>query len=218
MTTATEVIEVPLEWGGSGGKPFASQFVRLGRLRKIHLYHGKYLFWTVVSGIEIEYDFSTQTERFGTCQGDPQISLVLEPEEEIILISGRYGSYLDSLSLTTNEGRTVVCGGTGGKHEFAYRAPVATFINGFHGAAGAGVCVCVCLSLYLPSHSHSHSYSFFHTLASSLSLLHPQLLIVSECICVLHQNNKRNRNLKHLSIFMITKINSIILIQQDKRL
>jgi hypothetical protein len=131
-------VQVPTEWGGNGGTPFTSFFAKLGRIKKIQLYEGKYFFWTVVRGIEVFYNISTEVERFGSCTGTPHASLLLEQDEVFIFISGRYGSYLDSLTLVTNLGRKVTCGGTSGKYEFNFRAPTSTFINGFHGAAGAG--------------------------------------------------------------------------------
>jgi hypothetical protein len=131
-------VHIPTQWGGTGGTPFNSFFARLGRIKRIQLYQGKYYFWTVVRGLEVFYNISNEVDRFGSCTGTPDASLLLDQDEVIIFISGRYGSYLDSLTLATNFGQTVKCGGTGGKYEFNFRAPASSFINGFHGAAGAG--------------------------------------------------------------------------------
>jgi hypothetical protein len=127
--------EIQSQWGGGGGKPFCSILAKKDRLRKVRLYEGRYLIWKVVAGIELSYDSSSEVERFGTCQG-LSCEMRLQQDEVITMIHGRCGAYVDFLKLKTNHGRTVECGGEGGK-EFVYRAPENTFVNGFHGAAGA---------------------------------------------------------------------------------
>jgi hypothetical protein len=129
---------VAVEWGGNGGKIFESpsEHEEESRLKQISLYCGTYFMHTVVCGIELQY-FGVQKYQIGNCDGSSSTTLILQPEERIVVMSGRFGSFLDSLTLTTNKNRSIQAGGNGGKSQFTYYAPEGSFINGFHGAAGA---------------------------------------------------------------------------------
>ena len=57
-------------------------------------------------------------------------------DEHITEVYGRYGSYVDSLSLRTNKGQIRRFGGQGGHSEFIFTAPQGYCIIGFWGRAG----------------------------------------------------------------------------------
>jgi len=60
----------------------------------------------------------------------------LSPGEWITRISGRHGSFVDSLLIQTNKGRIKGFGGTGGSVNYTYTAPPGTRIHGFFGRSG----------------------------------------------------------------------------------
>ena len=57
--------------------------------------------------------------------------------EHIVRIDGRYGSFVNSITITTDSGLTQTFGGTGGSADFTYQAPEGFEISGFAGRAGA---------------------------------------------------------------------------------
>lgn len=64
-------------------------------------------------------------------------ALELEPDEYMIGISGKYGAYIDSMTIHTNKGKTLSFGGPGGGAAvFGYTAPSGQMIVGFFGKAG----------------------------------------------------------------------------------
>ena len=61
----------------------------------------------------------------------------LADREHIIRIDGRYGSFVNSMTITTDLGQQLTFGGTGGSADYTYQAPDGFEISGFAGRAGA---------------------------------------------------------------------------------
>src|SRR5215216_3336744 len=66
--------------------------------------------------------------------GQSRPALVLEADEYITQVRGRYGNVVDSMEIVTNK-RTESYGGTGGGATYSYVAPPGTEICGFVGRA-----------------------------------------------------------------------------------
>jgi hypothetical protein len=64
--------------------------------------------------------------------GQTRPTLVLDADEFITAVRGRYGNVVDSIEIVTNK-RTESFGGTGGGAAYAYNAPPGTEIAGFIG-------------------------------------------------------------------------------------
>ena len=70
--------------------------------------------------------------------GGSRRDLLLQPGEYITEVSGRYGDYVDSLTIRTGGSRsqTMKWGGRGGSQSFDYWAPPGSQIVGFWGRSG----------------------------------------------------------------------------------
>lgn len=120
--------------GGVGGVPFDDEPPAAGgRLRELRVWSG-----SAIDGLQIVLMIDgvlAERPRHGGSQGG-YASVLLEPGEVITEIYGRYGSYLEQLSIRTNRGQSRRFGGVGGASEFAYFAPEGFQIAGFWGRAG----------------------------------------------------------------------------------
>jgi hypothetical protein len=68
--------------------------------------------------------------------GYKEARLTLDPDEFLIGIAGRYGTYIDSIRFYTSKKNSPVYGGSGGTAEFGYTASPGQKIGGFIGRAG----------------------------------------------------------------------------------
>lgn len=124
--------------GGSGGYPFSdnppSDFLRINSIRLCGA--------QLVDSIEVTYvDSSAKGNIYsygkhgrdgGSCS-----TLHFWAGEYITSASGRYGSKVDSLIITTNFGRTIRKGGSGGPATFEYKGDDQFMISGFKGRSGS---------------------------------------------------------------------------------
>ena len=77
----------------------------------------------------------TTKPRHGGSGGNPK-DFKLAPGEYIIEVGGKYGRFIDSFWIKTNQGKTEKWGGGGGNVNFTYHAPPGTRIFGFFGRSG----------------------------------------------------------------------------------
>ncbi|MBI5256544.1 MAG: hypothetical protein HY855_08600 [Burkholderiales bacterium] len=91
-----------------------------------------------VDAIQLVYsDGSTSPWHGG--RGGTLHTMVLAPDERIVVIGGKYGDFIDSLYVRTSKGRSQVFGGRGGKAVFHYAAPPGMWLHGVWGLAGRHV-------------------------------------------------------------------------------
>jgi len=122
--------------GGGGGSPFSdnppSDF---SHIANITLCGG-----SKIDSILVNYeDLSGNTYSFGKHGGNGGSceTLYFWSGEYIRSISGKHGSAVDSLSITTNQGRVLKKGGSGGYATFKYTASDQFKISGFKGRSGS---------------------------------------------------------------------------------
>ena len=121
--------------GGAGGREFETDLVPAdGRLCEVHIFIDDF-----VHALQLVYEQPNgqmvAMSRIGGDGGNLQI-FSLEEEEFLIGINGRYGWFIDSLSLHTNRRSSPEYGGRGGENDFFLNAPPSTAIVGLFGRAG----------------------------------------------------------------------------------
>jgi hypothetical protein len=121
--------------GGSGGTSFSDSNISPGtRIIEVQIFSGK-----VLDAIQITYqlqDGRTMTgARHGGSGGQAAV-FRLDSDEYITGISGRYGQYLDSLSIQTNKRTSPVYGGSGGTQSYRIDVPYRNQAIGFIGRSG----------------------------------------------------------------------------------
>jgi hypothetical protein len=128
-------------FGGGGGDPF--EFMDLDtvlrsrtRITALKLRAG-----SRVDQIEITYggDHGETVERHGGMGGSEGPTARLLEGETITEVSGRFGSRIDQLTITTSAGQKVSGGSMGGTHVFRFTPPPGSFIVGFSGRSGSGL-------------------------------------------------------------------------------
>ncbi len=119
--------------GGMGGHPFDDEpFSENIRIREVRVWAGNYVD-AIQLVVDIDGEAIEQPKRGGD-DGDLGI-LKLGDTEYVTEISGRYSSYIVSLSIRTNRGQTRRFGGQSGGNEFIYAAPDDHHIVGIWGRA-----------------------------------------------------------------------------------
>jgi hypothetical protein len=122
-------------YGGRGGSTFADNRIpQDARVSAVYVWSGKY-----VDRIQLVY-----TLRDGSVlEGDPHGGsggsrnvFNLEPGEYITGISGRYGDYIDGLTIRTNKRTSQRFGGSGGGRDFNITVPSGYQAVGLVGRAG----------------------------------------------------------------------------------
>ena len=68
--------------------------------------------------------------------GGHEQRLDINREEHITKISGRYGDFVDSITIETDKGQKLEAGGAGGLGDYTYEAPPDFEIVGFYGRSG----------------------------------------------------------------------------------
>ena len=120
--------------GGGGGAWFGDPVPADGvRVSQILVWHGDY-----IDGIQLQYSDGTTTPIHGG-SGGSLATFSLGPEDFISTVSGRYGDYVDSLTISTNVEMFPQLGGNGGNRNYIYGAFVNLEIIGFIGASGSYV-------------------------------------------------------------------------------
>ncbi len=122
-------------YGGGGGAAFSDTNIPQGaRISEVRVYSGNF-----VDGIQAVYilpDGRTYEGQFHGNRGGRASVFRLDPDEYITGISGRYGDYIDSLTLRTNKRTSPAYGGRGGRRDFSVELPSGYMAIGFSGRAG----------------------------------------------------------------------------------
>ncbi len=120
--------------GGIGGHPFDdTPPLENTELRELRIWSG-----SCVHAIQCILDQDGENIehiKHGGSSGN-LATMHLAHGEYITEVYGRYGSYIDSLSLRTNQGQIRRFGGQGGHSDFIYSVPQGFAIIGFWGRAG----------------------------------------------------------------------------------
>jgi hypothetical protein len=120
--------------GGTGGGNFFDPEDNQ-RLARVTIASGD-----VIDAIQVTREASNGTlvdfDPHGGSGGAAQ-AFNLADREHIIRIDGRYGSFVNSITISTDFGQMQTFGGTGGSADFTYQAPEGFEISGFAGRAGA---------------------------------------------------------------------------------
>ncbi len=122
-------------YGGRGGVPFSDTDIPLGaNISEVRIYAGNN-----IDGIQTVYTLQDGRIMEGPMRGGTggrRDVFRLDPGEYIIGISGRYGNYVDSLTLRTNKRTSQIFGGRGGDRDYQIDVPSGTQALGFTGRAG----------------------------------------------------------------------------------
>jgi hypothetical protein len=122
-------------YGGRGGNPFADPALPPGaRISAVRVYSGDY-----VDGLQLVYTLSDGRTTEGALHGNRsgrRNDFNLDANEYLIGISGRYGKYVDSLTIRTNRRTSPAYGGRGGEKEFSVQANTGNMVTGFSGRSG----------------------------------------------------------------------------------
>ena len=126
--------QTPL-YGGSGGSPFAAQDIPSGaRIAEIRIYASDR-----IDAVQMVYDLpdgsTVEGQRYGGSGGRLRV-FRLDSDEYITGISGRYGTYVESLRIQTNKKTSPLYGGPGGARSFQTDVPSGSQAIGFIGRAG----------------------------------------------------------------------------------
>jgi Jacalin-like lectin domain len=127
--------------GGLGGGAF-SDLDALGsslgsgksRVGRIEIRHGALIDAVQITHVLNDGSLRTLGQHGGT--GGGLATIDMRKDEVVIAISGRYGAFVDSLTIRTNQGRVLKFGGDGGSVAYNYTAPPGFAIIGFVGSSG----------------------------------------------------------------------------------
>jgi hypothetical protein len=121
--------------GGRGGSSFSDKDIPRGaRISEVRVRSGRN-----IDGIQAIYllpDGRTSEGPFHGGRGGSSNSFVLDSDEYIVGVSGRYGDYMDSLQIHTNKRSSPVYGGSGGNRDFRLDVPGSNQVIGFSGRSG----------------------------------------------------------------------------------
>jgi hypothetical protein len=122
-------------YGGQGGNPFADmELPEEARILEVNVFSGDW-----VDAVQLTYILpdgrTLSSPRYGGPGGERHV-FRLDSDEYITRISGRYGRFIDSLSIQTNKRRSPVFGGRGGDRDFSLELPSGNYAVGFIGRAG----------------------------------------------------------------------------------
>ena len=121
--------------GGRGGAAFSDRDIPMGaKISEIRIRSGQ-----SIDSIQAVYVLQDGRAFEGPGHGGRGGNLNvfrLEADEYITGLSGRYGDYLDSLTITTNRRKSQVFGGRGGSRNFAISVPAGNQVSGLTGRSG----------------------------------------------------------------------------------
>lgn len=135
METGPAAFAQPIELegpsGGTGGQPFddAVPVPQPGLPTQLVFRSGSY-----IDSLQFSYDNGVSLKHGGN-GGQQQTTWNLVACEIVTNINGKYGSYVDSMSISTNK-RKGQFGGSGGDAPYNYTAPPNFAIVGFAGRSG----------------------------------------------------------------------------------
>eukprot|EP01129_Flabellula_baltica_P017043 TRINITY_DN931_c1_g1_i1.p1 TRINITY_DN931_c1_g1~~TRINITY_DN931_c1_g1_i1.p1 ORF type:complete len:473 (-),score=73.63 TRINITY_DN931_c1_g1_i1:58-1476(-) len=89
-----------------------------------------------VNGIQVMYSTGSTPIEVGTKNNPAEHCMNLSTGEYITSVSGRYGSWIDSIEIRTNHGRILRVGGNGGSKSYSFQAPPGHAVVGFFGGVG----------------------------------------------------------------------------------
>jgi len=119
-------------FGGNGGANFSDTEFQSGvRITEVRVYTGNY-----VDAVQLGYEYQDGRTVAGLRRGGPggrENVFRLDRDEYITGISGRYGNYIDSLTIQTNKRTSPVFGGSGGKRDYRIEVPSGYQAVGFAG-------------------------------------------------------------------------------------
>jgi hypothetical protein len=122
--------------GGAGGSAFSDFDIPLGaRISEIRVHSGD-----VINAIQAVYALRDGSLLEGQIHGKEGGSLTvfaLDPKEYVTGFSGKYGIYINSLSIWTNRRTSQVFGGSGGQGIFSVNVPAGNQAIGFRGRSGS---------------------------------------------------------------------------------
>lgn len=120
--------------GGVGGNFYSAPQTGGWQLSEIRVRSGAF-----IDGIQLVYvDVIGQkhTMQHHGGNGGHLDVFKLNPGEYVTRVTGKYGRFVDSLTIATNQGRIKGWGGGGGSAHYTYSSPPGTQIHGFFGGAG----------------------------------------------------------------------------------
>ena len=121
--------------GGNGGTPFLDSVPEQGaRVIEVQVRSGDH-----VDSAQLVYMLGDGRTESGPQHGGSGGSLNvfhLDADEYLIGISGRSGSYIDSIRFETNKRTSPTFGGSGGNRDFRIEVPVNTQVSGLTGRSG----------------------------------------------------------------------------------
>jgi hypothetical protein len=121
--------------GGGGGSAFRDQDVASGtRISEVIVRAGN-----TIIGIQAIYVLSDGSNVDGAQHGGlggRRYSFLLDRDEYITGLAGRYGSTIDSLRIVTNKRTSQIFGGSGGSRDYRLDVPAGNQAIGFAGRAG----------------------------------------------------------------------------------
>jgi Jacalin-like lectin domain len=126
--------QTPLACGPGGGAFVDSDIPEEARIVEVQVHAGEY-----VDSVQIIYSFPNGRPLEGAKHGGGggrTATFRLEPGEYIVGISGRCGTYVDSLRIHTNRRVSQPFGGGGGDREFRIDVPQGKQATGFAGRSG----------------------------------------------------------------------------------
>ncbi len=128
-------------FGGGGGEPFAFPDLDTYLRSRTRISALKLRAGSRVDRLEVTYagENGEKVEGFGGLGGSEGPTVRLRQGEVITEVSGRFGSRIDQLTITTSAGEKVSGGGMGGTHIFRFTPPPGSFIVGFSGRSGSGL-------------------------------------------------------------------------------
>jgi Jacalin-like lectin domain len=129
QATATEI------FGGPGGNAFSDPELERGaRVVEVQVRSGEY-----VDSVQLVFTLSDGRTVLGPQHGGEggELSVFhLDADEYLIGISGRSGSYIDSIRFQTNKRTSPTFGGSGGNRDFRVKVPANTQVTGLTGRSG----------------------------------------------------------------------------------
>ena len=124
--------------GGSGGQEFIDDAIpQNSKVVEVIIHAGNQ-----VDSVQIVHETNSGVRQPLPAHGGAggsRDSFILDADEFITGISGRFGSRVDSIQIHTNKQSSIRFGGSGGGADYQCQAPEGTEIVGFVGRSGSGI-------------------------------------------------------------------------------
>jgi hypothetical protein len=119
--------------GGPGGGAFADLWDPF-RVARVTIRSGAYVDSVQITHERPDGSLVTFDHHGGFGGGEQNLDLLAN--EHIVRVNGRFGAYIDHITILTNFGRFITGGGGGGAVDFSFDAPAGFEIEGFIGRSG----------------------------------------------------------------------------------